>query len=634
MDRVVGVLGGGQLGRMLTEAANRLNIKIVTLDAENAPAKQINASASHINGSFANGDAVRQLAEMCDLMTVEIEHVNTDVLEDLSRGIKTGDDWRTVKSTQRDVQPSWRTIRTIQDKFHQKEHLQTRQIPATASLALEEPARGEELGRIGQQLGYPFMLKSRTEAYDGRGNYPVKSNADIADAISALQNRPLYAEKWANFKMELAVMVVKTEDDADQDWQQSTIAYPVVETVHEDSICKLVYAPARGLPVSVLEKAQDLARRAVAAFWGKGVFGVEMFWLGDDTKTYRSDEILVNEIAPRPHNSGHYTIEACPLSQYDTHLRAILGLPIPKESVRLTSNTTNAVMLNILGGLEPTSHRTMAERALEVPSASIHLYGKGDARPGRKMGHVTVVTDSMDEAASRMKPLIALADHIRAEKLKARSEPTQKEVRKSDGKKREDGPMESRSPLVAVTMGSKSDRFVLEPGIKVLQQLGVPFDATITSAHRTPQKMIEFAQGAARKGYKVIIAAAGEYNVIPSETGLLMHRNIGGAAHLPGMIAANTWLPVIGVPVKGSVLDGQDSLLSIVQMPRGCPVATVAINNSVNAAQLAVRILATSETNADIRKRLEQHLADQTSSVLEDSNKMERLGLEAFCSQE
>lgn len=278
---MVGVLGGGQLGRMLTEAANRLNIKIVTLDAENAPAKQINATASHINGSFADKDAVRQLAEVCDVMTVEIEHVNTDVLEDLSRGIRTGDDWMTVRSTQREIQPSWRTIRTIQDKFNQKEHLQARQIPTAFSLALEEPTRSQELETIGQQLGYPFMLKSRTEAYDGRGNYPVKSTKDIPSAISALQNRPLYAEKWANFKMELAVMVVKTKDDADLDWQQSTIAYPVVETVHEDSICKLVYVPARGVPTSVLENTQELARRAVATFWGKGVFGVEMFWLGD-----------------------------------------------------------------------------------------------------------------------------------------------------------------------------------------------------------------------------------------------------------------------------------------------------------------------------------------------------------------
>lgn len=276
MDMTVGVLGGGQLGRMLTEAANRLNVKVLTLDAANAPAKQINATDAHINGSFTDPDAVRQLAERCDVLSVEIEHVNTHVLEELSHGITSGD---SEKGTQRHVQPSWRTIRIIQDKFRQKQHLQSHNIPTADFETLQEHCASEDLKKVGDRLGYPYMLKSKTEAYDGRGNYPVKSIADIPDALATLHNRPLYAEKWADFRMELAVMVVKTADDADKHWQESTVAYPVVETVHEDSICKLVYAPARHVPESVLQEAQGLARRAVAAFWGKGVFGVELFWL-------------------------------------------------------------------------------------------------------------------------------------------------------------------------------------------------------------------------------------------------------------------------------------------------------------------------------------------------------------------
>ncbi|KAL8840922.1 MAG: hypothetical protein Q9170_001115 [Blastenia crenularia] len=603
MEKTVGVLGGGQLGRMLTEAANRLNIKVITLDAENAPAKQINATPSHVNGSFTDADAIRQLAERCDVLTVEIEHVNTNVLEELSEGSNTGEDRRRVKSIQRDVQPSWRTIRTIQDKFVQKEHFQSHKIPTASSVALQEPCSHEELEKIGEQLEYPFMLKSRTEAYDGRGNYPVRSSVDLPAAMAALRNRPLYAEKWANFKKELAVMVVKIEQNADQKWQDSTVAYPVVETIHEDSICKLVYAPARNVSDSVLEKAQELARRAVAAFWGRGVFG-----------TKGLDDILVNEIAPRPHNSGHYTIEACTLSQYDTHLRAILGLPVSREDATFKSRTTNAIMLNILGGSEPSSHIAMAERAFLVPSAGIHLYGKGDSRPGRKMGHITLTADTMAEAEARMKPLISLADSVRAERLSAQPKPAHPKAEDPDTQKAQVEPTRTKSPLVAVTMGSKSDSSVLAPGIKLLGQLQIPFTVTITSAHRTPEKMMKFAQEAAPSGIKVIIAAA------------------GGAAHLPGMIAANTWLPVIGVPVSGSVLDGQDSLLSIVQMPRGCPVATVGINNSVNAAQLAARILATNDSG--IRRRLEQYLADQTESVLKDSEKMEGPGFDDFCSPE
>ncbi|KAL8906860.1 MAG: hypothetical protein Q9207_001787 [Kuettlingeria erythrocarpa] len=607
MNKTVGVVGGGQLGRMLTEAANRLNIEVVTLDAENAPAKQINANAPHVTGSFSDPDALCLLAERCDVMTIEIEHVNTNVLEDISSGVHTRDNW-TTKSTPRDVQPSWRTIRTIQDKYVQKEHLQSHNIPTVASVALGKSCSTVDLEKTGEQLGYPFMLKARTEAYDGRGNHPIRSTDDIPAAMAALQNRPLYAEKWVNFRMELAVMVVKIQGSSDEKWQDSTLAYPVVETVHEDSICKLVYAPARNVSKSVLARAQESARRAVATFWGKGVFGVEMFLLHDD-------EILLNEIAPRPHNSGHYTIEACRLSQYGAHLRAILDLPMSERCVQFRTKDTKAIMLNVLGGSEPTSHLTMAEKALStVPDAKIHLYGKGDARPGRKMGHITLITDSMSEAESRMESLVSLADLVRAERLNPKSKRTQEQGHGTDVKSEEDGPTNVGSPLVAVTMGSKSDSSVLAPGVALLKQLKIPYEVTITSAHRTPEKMMRFAQEAAPRGIKVIIAAA------------------GGAAHLPGMVAANTWLPVIGVPVKGSVLDGQDSLLSIVQMPRGCPVATVAINNSVNAAQLAVRILATNDLRANVRKRLEQYLADQTRAVLEDSEKMEREGIDAFLS--
>ena len=280
MDKTIGVLGGGQLGRMLTEAANRLNIKVVTLDTEGSPAKQINAHPDHVTGSFTNPQSIRQLAQKCDVLTVEIEHVDTDVLEELSTGTTTREDWKLVKSTKVEVQPSWKTIRVIQDKYKQKEHLIKHGISTANCLPVGEYSVGE-LERIGEQLGYPFMLKSRTEAYDGRGNYPVKSAPEIQTGLAALRDRPLYAEQWANYTKELAVMVVKTHDEATNNWKDATRAFPVVETVHDDSVCKLVYAPARHVSDLVMQKAQDLARRAVAGFWGKGVFGVEMFLLGD-----------------------------------------------------------------------------------------------------------------------------------------------------------------------------------------------------------------------------------------------------------------------------------------------------------------------------------------------------------------
>ena len=209
-------------------------------------------------------------------------------------------------------------------------------------------------------------------------------------------------------------------------------------------------------------------------------------------------------------------------------------------------------MLNILGGAQLNSYRLAVQEALSIPGARIHIYGKGDSRPGRKMAHVTVIADSMDDAQSRIEPLIELVDRIRGEQeIPSGSSLTSASI--SEMQKAISNDVES--PLVAVTMGSDSDRSVLAPGISLLKELRIPHSVTITSAHRTPDRMFTFAQEAASKGIRVIIAAA------------------GGAAHLPGMIASLTSLPVIGVPVKASVLDGMDSLLSIAQMPVRKPVS-------------------------------------------------------------
>jgi phosphoribosylaminoimidazole carboxylase len=316
-------------------------------------------------------------------------------------------------------------------------------------------------------------------------------------------------------------MVIKTKDEV--------LSYPTVETVQEDSICKLVYAPARNVSDKINEEAQALARKAVAAFEGKGAFGVEMFLLEDNS-------LMLCEIASRIHNSGHYTIEGCALSQFDSHIRAILDLPIPAKSLEIRQPS---IMLNIIGGSAPDTHLKAAEAALSIPNAAIHLYSKGAAKPGRKMGHITVTAATMHEAETMIQPLIDVVDDIRAQRtdIKTKAQPS--------------GPSKP-APQVAVVMGSDSDLKTLVPGLKLLENyFGIEPAVEITSAHRTPDYMAEYAAEAASRGIKVIIAAA------------------GGAAHLPGMAAAHTALPVIGVPVKGSSLDGVDSLYSIVQMPRG-----------------------------------------------------------------
>lgn len=256
---------------------------------------------------------------------------------------------------------------------------------------------------------------------------------------------------------------------------------------------------------------------------------------------------MVNEIAPRPHNSGHYTIEAIPyMSQYKAQLYAILDEPIPAD---LEPFVSSSIMINILGGAKSDSHHRLVDQAKimyrKKTAVYPHLYGK-DSKPSRKIGHITVTGfESVEILEKFSQPLFQLADQVRQERLQESSQ----QLRPQEAAKSTATPRAKGEPLVLVTMGSDSDLPVLKAGIDILNQFGVPWTVDITSAHRTPAKMGQVATEAASKGIKVIIAAA------------------GGAAHLPGMIAAYTPLPVIGVPVKAAHLDGLDSLLSIVQMP-------------------------------------------------------------------
>ena len=583
--RVVGVLGGGQLGRMLVEAANNRNISVVVLDKRASPAKQI-TSRHGVDGSFTDPQTIRELASKCDVLTVEIEHVDTNVLEELENEAL-------AQRKNLEIQPHWETIRTIQDKYLQKQRLIDAGVDVAESRRIETHST-EEMQKVSDHIGFPFMLKARKGAYDGRGNHPVRSPRDFEPAMKALRGRELYAEKWADFAVELAVMVVKTKNEADPlVWESSTKSFPTVETIHQDSICKLVYAPARGLSDKLNAEAQKLARRAVASFKGKGVFGVEMFLLKDNS-------ILVNEIAPRPHNSGHYTIEACRLSQYDAHLLAILDRPILTKSLQLLNP---AIMLNILGGTDPDSYLNLANMA-DAAGAKVHLYGKGKATKGRKMGHLTLVGDSMTELEKEMTPLIRGADQLHDEL--PREQPLHEDLRNSNNTA---NPRIQPNPLVSITMGSISDNKHLADCYQVLTDLSIPFEVRVTSAHRTPDYMAEFAKAAGPRGIKCIIAAA------------------GGAAHLPGMVAAHSvYVPVIGLPIKPSIGDGWDSLVSCTSMPRGCPVATVGVNNAKNAALEAARQLAVWDRG--VKERLVEYVGRVREESLASERKLwEEMGL-------
>lgn len=560
--KTIGILGGGQLGRMLVEAAHRLNIKTIILDAPNSPAKQINALDDHVDGSFTNLDAITKLAKKCDILTVEIEHVDVDALNIVSKDLGIP------------IYPLPETIKLIQDKYLQKKHLISHEVPVIESLEVVNNIE-EDLLEIGEKFGYPLMLKSRTLAYDGRGNFVVKTKDSIKEALSFLSERPLYAEKWCPFVKELAVMVVRSIEG-------QVYAYPTVETIHQNNICHLVYAPAR-ISDTLATKASLVAQNAVKSFPGCGIFGVEMFLLPNN-------ELLINEIAPRPHNSGHYTIDACVTSQFEAHIRAVAGLPLPKNFTQLSTSSTNAIMLNVLGDTTKTDDELkICRRGLETPNVSVYLYGKS-SKPSRKMGHINIIGSSMEVAESKLGYILGQTSTY----------------------EQDTNATAQQKPLVGIIMGSDSDLPVMSVGANILKKFGVPFELTIVSAHRTPHRMSKYALEAAGRGLKCIIAGA------------------GGAAHLPGMVAAMTPLPVIGVPVKGSTLDGVDSLHSIVQMPRGIPVATVAINNSTNAALLAVRILGA----ADYKwlNEMSQYMSNMEEEVLNKAERLEKVGYEDYWS--
>lgn len=488
----------------------------------------------------------------CGVMTVEIEHVDAATLDKLERqGV--------------DCQPKASTIRIIQDKYLQKVHFSRHGIPLPEFMQIEDLESAERAGKL---FGYPLMIKSRRLAYDGRGNAVAKCEEDLSSAVSALggYERGLYVEKWAPFVKELAVVVARGRDN-------SVLCYPVVETIHKENICHIVKAPA-SVPWKIRKLASDVAYKAVSSLEGAGVFAVELFLTGDG-------QILLNEVAPRPHNSGHHTIESCYTSQFEQHLRAVVGLPLGDPSMK----TPAAIMYNILGEEdgEPgffKAHQLM-KRALSVPGASVHWYDKSEMKRQRKMGHITIVGSSMNVVEAKLKSVL--------------------EEEKGD---------DVNSPQVGIIMGSDSDLPVMKDAARILNIFGVPHEVRIVSAHRTPELMFSYATSAAERGVQVVIAGA------------------GGAAHLPGMVAALTPLPVIGVPVRASSLDGLDSLLSIVQMPRGVPVATVAINNATNAALLAVRMLGAG--NVNLRDRMAQYLEDNREEVLAKTERLEKEGWEAY----
>jgi len=371
MAKRLGIIGGGQLGMMITEAAKNLTeyiSEITVLDpTDNCPAAQ--AGAKQIVGDFKDELAILKLAEQSDIITYEIESGNTDVLSKLKAKIE----------------PSPSTLGIIQDKFLQKTFLSENELPVSQ---FYEITSLNDLHEKIKELGLPVLLKSRRDAYDGRGNFKITSSDEIEKAYHHFDGKSLMVEKFVNFKMEVSVIAARnTKGDI--------AAYPLVENIHENNILKMTIAPAR-VSDDVIKDAGEIARKTMEVLKGAGVFGIEMFIDQDD-------KILINEIAPRVHNSGHHTLQSCKTSQFEQHLRAILGLEL--GSTDLIHKT---VMCNILGpdGFEGKYKPV----ELEKYNVYLKMYGKDISKPQRKIGHLNVVDLSDSKDASE---LLKTADEIK-----------------------------------------------------------------------------------------------------------------------------------------------------------------------------------------------------------------------------
>ena len=362
MERTcIGILGGGQLARMSAYQAYKLGFDIAILEKiKDSPAGQL--THNEFVGWVENKKLLKKFSERSDVVTLENEFVDYKYLE-------------FIEKLGKKVLPSSLTISLIQDKLIQKQTLQKAKIPVAKFVEINKTS---EYGKISLELGEKFVLKSRKMGYDGYGNTLVRSKKSFNDGVVQLTKRhsALMGEEFINFAKELAIMVVRTKREVK--------AYPLVETIQRDHICHIVIAPVQ-VSKKIKNEATEIAIEAVKAVKGFGIFGVEMF-LTDKNK------ILVNEMAPRPHNSGHYTIEACTTSQFENHVRSVLNLPLGStEMVK-----PFAVMINLLGKRIGPGIIEDYNKALRNEDVHLHIYGKEKSRLGRKMGHITILGENLD----------------------------------------------------------------------------------------------------------------------------------------------------------------------------------------------------------------------------------------------
>lgn len=360
----LGVMGGGQLGRMFVHAAQAMGYSTAVLDAdEQSPAGLV--SHHHVRTAYESDEGLAQLVQIADAITTEFENVPAAALKRLS--------------TQRPVAPGADAVSTCQDRAREKAHFRACGVLCAPHAVIET---AEQLATIGDAL-LPGILKTARLGYDGKGQIRVRNRDELVTAWAQLSNAPCVLEKMLPLAYEVSVIVARSTDG-------QVVHFPLQQNLHRDGILAVTQVPAPDLTAEVQQQAIAAAEKIATALDYVGVLCVEFFVLQDG-------RVVANEMAPRPHNSGHYTLDACDLSQFDLQVRTLVGAPL--AAPRLHSS---AVMLNLLGDLWFAKGSAAVEppweRVLALPGAHLHLYGKASARAGRKMGHLTITAETQKAA--------------------------------------------------------------------------------------------------------------------------------------------------------------------------------------------------------------------------------------------
>lgn len=374
----LGFLGAGQLARMSALEAAKYGIQTLSFSdrKEQEPLEQY--CASHFKGDFGKIDDLIAFAKECDVITLENEFIDSNLLKEM------------VEKSGTPLYPSPATFEAIENKWIEKETYAKAGIPVCPYQLINDVAK--DVTDFGQKHGWPYLLKSSKGGYDGYGNATVHNEQEALVAFDKLggnKGRDILAEAFVPFEMELAVTVARNDTGIE--------VYPCVQSIQENHICKKVLCPAP-ITKETQQKAQELAKKAMVAIDARGVFSFEFFLTKDGN-------VLLNESAPRPHNSAHYTIEACQTSQFENHVRAVLNLPLGSSALRKPA----AVMINLLGTQNGEPMVKNAITAIKESDGHLHIYGKLGSKIGRKMGHYTLLGDDVE---STFKKALALTENI------------------------------------------------------------------------------------------------------------------------------------------------------------------------------------------------------------------------------